>query len=64
MKHKTYELIAGLLFSLIAFGHLLRVIFGWEAIFNGQVVPMWPSWVAVLIGGFLGFQGLRLSRSQ
>ena len=64
MRHQTYELIAGSLFSLIAFGHLLRIVFGWEAVFNGQPVPMWPSWLALLLGGFLGIQGLRLSRSQ
>ena len=64
MRHRTFELIAGSLFSLIAFGHLLRIVFGWEAVFNGQVVPMWPSWLALLLGGFLGIQGIRLSRSQ
>ena len=62
MKHQTYELIAGLLFSLIALGHLLRIVLGWEAVFNGQPVPMWPSWLALLLGGFLGIQGIRLSR--
>ncbi len=64
MKHKTYELVSGLLFLAIALLHLLRIVFGGEAMFNGQAVPMWPSWLALVISGFLGVQGIRLSRSQ
>jgi hypothetical protein len=29
---------------------------------NTWAVPMWVSWVALLIAGFLAFEGFRLSR--
>jgi hypothetical protein len=60
MSPKTFSLTAGVLFLLIALGHLLRVIFRLEWVVAGQTVPMWPSVVAVLITGFLAYQGLRL----
>ena len=63
MNQKTYLLIAGLLFSLIAVGHLLRIVYAWSAVLDQRiVVPMWPSWVALVIAAILGFEGLRLSR--
>ena len=62
MNQKTYMLIAGILFSLIAVGHLLRIAFGWSAVLDQRIVPMWPSWLALVIAGLLGFEGLRLSR--
>ena len=61
MDQKNYARFAGLLFSLIALSHLLRIAFGWAAVLNERNIPMWWSWVAVVICGFLGYQGLRLS---
>ena len=61
MNQKAYARIAGLLFSLIALSHLLRVAFGWSAVLDGRNIPMWWSGVAVVVCAFLGYQGLRLS---
>ena len=42
-----------LLFALIAFGHLLRVLFGWDVTIGATAVPMWPSLVVVVAFGVL-----------
>jgi hypothetical protein len=64
MNQKTFDLIAGVLFFLIALGHLLRGIFGWTAVVAGFAVPVWWSWVAFVVVGYLAFVGLRVSRTS
>jgi hypothetical protein len=40
---KPITSISVVLFALMAFGHLLRVLAGWEILINATVIPMWPS---------------------
>ncbi len=62
MTQRMFSRIAGVIFLLIALLHALRVVSRWEAVFEGRVVPMWVSWVGVVVAGYLGYEGLRLSR--
>lgn len=62
MKPRTYGLITGLIFLLIALLHLGRLIFGWEAIIGGWAVPTWISVIALLVAAYLGYEGLKLRR--
>ncbi|MBI2819781.1 MAG: hypothetical protein HYX73_07365 [Acidobacteria bacterium] len=62
MSQKTFLLTVAVLFSLIGLLHLLRLVFGWEAIVGGLIVPMWISWVAILVTGYLAYEGLRLGK--
>jgi len=39
--------------SLIAFGHLLRLLFGWGVVINDTVLPMWPSVLVIVVFGTL-----------
>ena len=63
LSQKTFSLIAGVIFSLVALLHLLRLVNSWHMEFAGWVPPMWASWLGLLVAGFLGFTGLRLSRN-
>ena len=45
---KPFSKVAALVFGLIAVLHLARLVYGWEAVIGGWVVPMWFSWPAVL----------------
>ena len=62
MADKTFSLAAGVIFLLIAVGHLLRVAFGLTFVVQGVSVPMWASGVAVVVMGLLAYEGIRLSR--
>lgn len=62
MNQKIFSLVAGSIFLLVALVHVLRLAFGWTAVIAGWAVPMWVSWIALLIAGFLGFEGVRNSR--
>jgi len=35
MSQRSFSLVAGAIFSCIALLHLLRIVFGWEAIIGG-----------------------------
>lgn len=64
MTHKSYSLTAGLIFSLIALGHLVRLVLDVSWVVAGRVIPMWASVVGLLIGAFMGYEGFRLSRKE
>lgn len=62
MSQKTFSLVAGSIFLVVAVLHVLRLAAGWQVAVAGLTIPRWVSWIAVPIAGFLAFEGLRLSR--
>ncbi len=50
---KPFITIAIVIFSLVAVLHVLRLIFGWQAVIDGLVIPMWASVVGLIIAGGL-----------
>jgi hypothetical protein len=64
MSQRTFSLIAGVVFGLIALGHVLRIVFGWSFTIQDFSVPMWASWIAVVIVGYLAYEGFRLARKS
>ena len=61
MDQRTYNIVTATLFLIIAVLHLLRVILGWPARIGGLDIPLWASWLAILVTGGLGYCGFRLS---
>jgi hypothetical protein len=64
MTHKTFSLVASLIFSLIALGHLSRLVFRWSVSLAGWSAPFWVSWAALLISAYLAYQGFRLGKKS
>jgi len=64
MSQKAFSLIAGVVFGLIALGHVLRIVFNLSFVVQDISVPMWASWIAVVILGSLAYQGFRLARKS
>jgi hypothetical protein len=44
---------ATIVLALVAIAHAIRLSFGWAVIIDGIDIPMWVSWVALLITGAL-----------
>ena len=59
MNQKTYNGITAALFLIIALLHLLRIVFGWPAEIGGVGIPMWASWLALVVTGALAYVGFR-----
>ncbi len=62
MSQKTFSLVAGVIFLVIALMHVLRLVLKWEVVVNGRTMPMWVSGVGVLIAGCLAYEGFRVSQ--
>ena len=62
MTPRTYSLIAGIIFSLVALLHALRLLRGWHVVIGDLSLPVWVSWLGLVIAGYLAYQGFRLGR--
>ena len=60
MNQRTFFTVSGMLFGVIALMHLLRVLAGWPAHLGTFEAPMWLSWVAMVVAGYLAFSAFRL----
>ena len=61
MTEKTFATIAAVIFALVALLHLLRLVMGWSAVIDSWTVPMWVSWVGLVVAGGLSYYGARLA---
>jgi hypothetical protein len=61
MDQKTFNLLAGVIFAVVAFLHLLRLYLGWSAVLGDWTVPMWVSWFGLVIPGGLAYFGISLA---
>jgi len=59
---KPFTTIAVAVFTLVALLHVLRILVGWEVLIEGAVVPMWVSYLGLVIAGGLAFLLWRESR--
>jgi uncharacterized membrane protein len=63
MAQRTYLLVAGIIFSLVAILHALRLLRGWHVVIGDLSVPVWISWIGLAIAAYLAYEGLRSSRA-
>ncbi|MBI2550499.1 hypothetical protein HYV83_04970 [Candidatus Woesearchaeota archaeon] len=62
MKQKTFSTVVGAIFSVIAVLHLLRAVLGWNAVIGSFAVPMWLSWMAIVVAAFLAYSAFKLAK--
>ncbi|NOJ48519.1 hypothetical protein [Bradyrhizobium archetypum] len=59
MTIRSFCTLAATIFALIALLQLIRIAMGWHVTLNGVDVPIWASWIAVIVAGALSFVGFR-----
>ncbi len=64
MGHKNYCVVSGVLFSLVALAHLLRIVYGMSVQVDDYVVPMSVSWVGFVVPAGLAFWAVRINRAS
>ena len=64
MNRKSYFYITAIVFFVVGLVHLLRIILGWEAAIGGWIVPMWLSWLALIVSAVLAYIGFTHARSD
>ncbi|MFA5975643.1 MAG: hypothetical protein WC859_05690 [Elusimicrobiota bacterium] len=62
MNTKTYLLVTGVIFSVVALLHGFRVMFRWEVFIRGEPVSQALSLVGFFVAGFLAIVAFRLYR--
>ena len=53
MERTSYQTISGVVFGLIALGHGIRAALQVPAVLGTTPIPIWISWVAVVVAGVL-----------
>jgi hypothetical protein len=61
---KPFTTIAVAVFALVALLHLLRLFAGWEILVAGIVIPVWLSWIGLILAGGLAVMVWRENRTQ
>ena len=59
---KTYCTVSGVLFTVVALAHLLRIINGMSVQVDDYSVPMLVSWVGLVVPAALAAWAFRLTR--
>ena len=49
------------IFAVVALFHLVRTYMDWPVMIGDWSVPMWVSWIGLVVAGGLAFFGLRLA---
>jgi hypothetical protein len=62
MSQYVFSLTAGIIFFLIALAHLVRIVFGAPVVVQDIPIPVWASGIAVIIAGFLSYEGFHFAR--
>jgi len=60
MNHKNYCLVSGILFSIVAIAHLLRILNGMSVQVDDYAVPMAVSWIGLVVPALLASWAFRI----
>lgn len=60
MSEKNYLLISATIFTLVALLHFVRLFTHWSFQIGAVTVPLWGSWLGLLIGATLSIWAFRL----
>lgn len=64
MSEHAFSLTVGIVFLLIALAHLLRILIGAPVVVLDIPIPVWASGIAVVITGFLSYEGFHFARTS
>jgi len=59
VRHRFYMTVSGLIFATIGILHGLRAYYGWDAVVAGWVVPIWFSWLVVLVAFIMALSAIK-----
>lgn len=62
MDPRSYSGLAATVFALVALLQLVRATSGWPVSIGGTSIPLWASWLAVLVAGILALLGFSAAR--
>ncbi len=61
LRERTYLLVVGVAFAIVAAAHLVRVFFSIDLAIMGYSVPLWLSWIGTAVVAYLSYMSFRLA---
>lgn len=61
MKERTYLLVAGVIFAVVAAAHFVRIFTGTDVVILGWYVPLFLSWIAVAVTTYLAYASFTIA---
>ena len=61
---KPFTTAGSVVFGLVCLGHLARLCLGWDVMVNGLHIPLWLSFVGMIVAGVLSFMLWREARNK
>jgi hypothetical protein len=61
MGNKEYCVVSGLLFSLVALAHLLRIVYGLSVQVDDTAIPMVVSWIGLIVSTGMAIWAFRIT---
>lgn len=61
LRERSYLLIVGTVFAIVAAAHLMRVFFQADLVIMDWMVPHWISWVGTVVIAYLSYMSFRLA---
>jgi hypothetical protein len=61
MKHRGYCVTSGVLFSLVALAHLLRIVYSLPIQVEDYAVPMLASWIGLIVPALMAIWAFRIT---
>lgn len=59
MNEQTFLRMTGVIFGVVALFHLVRVFLGWSVNIGPYNIPMWVSFIGLVVAGFLSYTGCK-----
>ena len=63
LQSRTYFMLAGTVFGIVALAHLVRLFAGTDIVVAGWMVPLWLSWIGTAVAAYLSYMSFRLGTS-
>jgi hypothetical protein len=64
MDRKTFCMLAGIIFTLVALFHAVRIYMEWPVMIGDWSAPKWVSWIALIVAGGLAVIGFRFTSND
>lgn len=61
MSQKAFNWTTGVIFLAILVLHILRLVYGWDGVIGGVAIPMWASWVSIVVSAYLAYIAISLA---
>ena len=62
--HNSAVVVAGSLLLIVALLHLLRVVYAVPVIVGGVEIPVWASYIGIVVAGWLGYSCIRRAHME